>query len=97
MDLPCLGESELVSDGREDFDNREGSFMFRGELGVCDRSLEISGFQPDLVAFGEGGESLIVVRGHDLVGELMCSEGFVLSGDKGFKVGFHCGDRRVGN
>ena len=72
MDLPRLGELELVSDGGEDFDDREGSFTFRGELGVCDGSLEISDFQPDLVTFGEGGESSIVMRGHDLAGELMC-------------------------
>ena len=61
MNLPHFREVELVRDGREDFDDHEGSFTFQGKLGVCDGSLEISGFQPDLVAFGEEGESSIVM------------------------------------
>ena len=44
MDLPRFGESELVGDGGEDFDDREGSFSFGGELGVCDGAFEVSGF-----------------------------------------------------
>ena len=44
VDFPCFGESELICDQGEDFDDCEGSFTFGGELGVCDRTLEISGF-----------------------------------------------------
>ena len=44
MDFPHFGESELVCDGGEDFDDREESFTFGGEFWVCDGSLEISGF-----------------------------------------------------
>ena len=83
MDLPRFGEAQLICDGGEDFDNREGSFMFGGELGVCDGAFEISGFKPDFVSFGKGGESPVVARGHDLAGELVCGKGFVSSSDKG--------------
>ena len=83
MDFPRFGEAELIRDGREDFDDREGSFTFGGELGVCDGSFEISGFKPDFVSFGKGGESSVVARGHDLAGELVCGEGFISSGDEG--------------
>ena len=95
MDFPHFGESELVCDGGEDFDNREGSFTFGGELGVCNGAFEVSGFQPDFVTFGERGESSVVSRGHDLAGELVRSEGFVSSGNEGFKTGFYCGDRGI--
>ena len=44
IDLPHFGEVELVCDQRLNFDNCEGSFMFQGKFGVCDRLLEISGF-----------------------------------------------------
>ena len=60
VDFPCFRESELVGDGGEDFDNREGSFTFWGELWVGDGSFEISGFKPDFVSFGEGSESSVV-------------------------------------
>ena len=83
MDLPRFGEAELVCDGREDFDNREGSFTFGGELGVCDGSFEVSGLEPDFIAFGEGSESSVVTRGHNLAGEFVCGKGFVSSGDEG--------------
>ena len=63
VDFPRFGEAELVSNGGEDFDDCEGSFMFWGELWVCNRTLEISGFQPDLVSFGKGGESSVVEIG----------------------------------
>ena len=83
MDLPRFRESELIGDGGKDFDNREGSFTFRGEFGVGNGAFEISGFEPDLVSFGKGGESSVVTRGHYLVSELVCSEGFVSSGNEG--------------
>ena len=73
----------MIRDGGEDFDNREGSFTFGGELGVCDGAFEVSGFEPDFVSFSKGGESSVVVRGHDLAGEFMSGKGFVSSGDKG--------------
>ena len=44
MDLPRFGEAELIRDWGEDFDDCERSFMFGGEPGVCDGTLEISGF-----------------------------------------------------
>ena len=44
VDLPRFGESELVCDGGEDFDDREGSFTFRGELWVGNGVFEVSGF-----------------------------------------------------
>ena len=44
MDLPCFREAELTRDWGEDFDDCERSFTFGGELGVCDGTLEISGF-----------------------------------------------------
>ena len=44
MNFPHLGEAQLVGDEGENFDDCEGPFMFRGELGVCDRTLEVSGF-----------------------------------------------------
>ena len=44
MDLPCLGEVELIHDGQEDFDYREGSFTFWGKFGVGDGAFEVSGF-----------------------------------------------------
>ena len=95
MDLPRFGKSELVCDEGEDFDDREGSFTFWGKFWVCDGSLEVSSFQPDFVAFGEGGESSVVMQGHDMAGKLVCGKGFISSGDEGFKTGFYCGDRRV--
>ena len=60
MDFPRFGEAELICDGGEDFDDCEGSFSFGGELGVGDGPFKISGLQPDLVSFGERGESSIV-------------------------------------
>ena len=36
VNFPRLGESELICDEGEDFDDREGSFTFRGEFWVCD-------------------------------------------------------------
>ena len=60
MDLPHFGEAELICDRGEDFDDREGSFTFWGELWVGDRSFEVPGLQPDLVSFGEGSESSVV-------------------------------------
>ena len=97
VDLPCFGESELVGDGGEDFDNCEGSFTFGGKFGVCDGAFEISGFEPDFVSFGKGGESSVVTRGHYLAGEFVGGEGFVSSSDEGLKTGFYCGDRGVGD
>ena len=97
MDFPRFGETELISDGREDFDEREGSFTFGGELGVCDRAFKISGFEPDSVSFSERGESSVVARGHDLAGELVCGKGFVSSGDEGLQARFYCGTGRVGD
>ena len=44
MNFPRFWEAELIRDGREDFDYREGSFSFGGEFWVCDGSFEISGF-----------------------------------------------------
>ena len=44
MDFPCFGEMELIHDGGEDFDNREGSFSFGGEFWVGDGTFEVSGF-----------------------------------------------------
>ena len=83
MDLPRFGESELVCDGREDFDDREGSFTFGGEFRVGDGAFEVPGFKPDFVSFDEGGESSVVARGHDLAGEFVGGKGFVSSGNKG--------------
>ena len=60
MNLPCFGEAELVCNRGENFDDRERSFTFGGELGVCNGSFEVSGFESDFVAFGEGGESSVV-------------------------------------
>ena len=97
MNLPRFGESELVRDGGEYFDDREGSFTFRGEFRVCDGAFEIPGFKPDFVSFGERGESLVVTRGHDLAGELVGGKGFVSSGDEGFKAGLYCGNGGVGD
>ena len=34
---------------------------------------------------------------HDLSRKLMSSEGFVAGGGEGFKTGFYCGDRGVGD
>ena len=36
VDFPCLGEAELVCDGRENLDYRERSFSFRDELWIGD-------------------------------------------------------------
>ena len=44
VDLPCFGESELICDRGEDFDDCEGSFMLWSELGVGNGAFEISGF-----------------------------------------------------
>ena len=44
MNLPRFRESESIGDGREDFDDCEGSFSFRGEFGVGDGAFEVSGF-----------------------------------------------------
>ena len=44
MNFPSFGEAELVGDQGENFDSCEGSFMFRGELGVGDGAFEVSGF-----------------------------------------------------
>ena len=44
MDFPRFEETELVSDRGEDLDDREGSFMFWGELGVGNGALEVPGF-----------------------------------------------------
>ena len=43
MNFPRFGEAELVRNRREDFNDSEGSFTFRGELGVGDRAFEVSG------------------------------------------------------
>ena len=59
-DLPCFGEVELIHDGGQDFDDCEESLAFGGEFRVGDGMFQVPGFQPDLVAFGEGGESLVV-------------------------------------
>ena len=83
MDLPYPQEAELVSDGGENLDYYEGSFTFQGKFGVDDGAFEISGFQPDFVASGEGSESLVVVRGHDLAGKFMCSQSFILGSNEG--------------
>ena len=61
MDLPHFREVELVCDGRQDFDNCEGSFTFGGELWVSNRAFQIPSFQLDFVAFGERSESSVVV------------------------------------
>ena len=61
MDFPHFGESELVCDGGENFDNCEGSFTFGGELWVSNRAFQIPSFQLDFVAFGERSESSVVV------------------------------------
>ena len=71
--------------------------MFWGEFQVGDGTLEVSGFQPDFVSFGKRDEASVGTRGHDLAGKFMGSKGFVSGGDEGFKMGFYCGDRRVGN
>ena len=60
MDLPRFGEAKLVCDRGQDFNDCEGSFTFRGELWVGDGVFEVSGFQPDFIAFGERGESSVV-------------------------------------
>ena len=44
----------------ENLDDCQGSFTFRGELGVGDGAFEISGFKPDFVSFGKGGKSSVV-------------------------------------
>ena len=97
MNLPCFGEAELVRDRREDFDDCEGSFTFGGELWICNGAFEVSGFEPDFVAFGEGSKSSVVMRRHYLAGEFVCGEGFVSSGDEGLKMGFYCGNGGVGD
>ena len=97
MDFPHFREVELICDRREDLDDCEGSFSFGGKLWVGDGSFEISGLKPDFVSFGKGGESLVVMRGHDLAGEFVCGEGFISGSDKGFKAGFYRGNRRIGD
>ena len=39
MDLSCFGETKLVGDQRENFDDSEGSFLFWAEFGVGNGSL----------------------------------------------------------
>ena len=60
MDLPCFGEAELICDGGEDFDDCEESFTFWCEFGVRNRSLQVSGFEPDFVSFGERSETSVI-------------------------------------
>ena len=60
MNFPCLGKVELIHDGRENHDDYEGSFLFRGEFGIGDGGFEVSGCQPDFIAFSERGESSVI-------------------------------------
>ena len=43
VDFPRFGETELVRDRGEDFDDCEGSFTFRSELGIGDGAFEVFG------------------------------------------------------
>ena len=83
MNFPCLGEVELICDRREDFDDGEGSFSFRSEFWISNGMLKVSCFQPDFVSFGEGGESSVVMQRHNLAGEFVSGEGFILCNNKG--------------
>ena len=60
MDLPRFGEAKLVRDRGQDFNDCEGSFTFRSELWVGDGAFEVSGFQPDFIAFDKRGESPVI-------------------------------------
>ena len=60
MDLPHLGEVELVCNGGDNFDYREGSFSFWSKLRVGDGTFEVSGFKPDLGSLGKRSESSVV-------------------------------------
>ena len=60
MDLPRFEEAELICDGGEDLDNCEGSLSLQGKLWVGNGAFEVSGLQPDLVAFGKWGKSSVV-------------------------------------
>ena len=82
MDLPHFREVKLIHDMRQDLDNYEGSFLFWCKLQVGNGIFQVSCFQPDFVALGEGGESLVVLQGHDLTGEFMCSKCFVSCSDR---------------
>ena len=61
MDLSHFGEVQLIGDWEKNFDNCEGSFTLWGEFGVGDGAFKVSGFQPDFVTFGEGGEASVVM------------------------------------
>ena len=43
VDLPRFGESKLICDWGEDFDDCEGSFTFWSEFGIGNRLFEVSG------------------------------------------------------
>ena len=71
--------------------------MFGDKFEICDGMLKVSGFQPDFIAFDERGESLVVMQGHDLMGEFMGSEVFVSSGDEGLQSSFDYKNGKVGD
>ena len=60
VDFPHFRKAKLVCDWGQDLDDGKGSFSLWSELWVGDRAFEISGFQPDFVAFGKSDESSVV-------------------------------------
>ena len=44
VDLPCVGEVELVCDRRKDFDDSKGFFILGGEFWVGNGAFKVSGF-----------------------------------------------------
>ena len=68
VDLPGLGQAELIDDRGQDLCDSKWSFPFGGEFWVVNWAFQVSGFQPDFVSFDEWFEALSRPGRHDLSG-----------------------------
>ena len=77
--------------------NSEGSFLFGGELGVREGSLQVSSLQPYFSSFLERLKGAPSSTFHSLPGQIMSGEGLFSYRQEGVKSVLYGGERSFGN
>ena len=80
VNVPGLWKAEFVCDGGEYGGDSERAFSFGRELGVWERALKVSSFEPDFVTFLEWSKGVPVPGFHGLSGEFVGYKGFLAGG-----------------